>query len=169
VFAGHSVGAHVKYAGATASTIGRVSPEVPVGQLLIGARHLHLPVLSAAPFFHGLLVIQYGQGVQRVFSADKDKGFLYVAPLILYEDIFDAEHADRNGLVFLRSVSDDVDASPLEASFRTTRAHIEALDLTYTLTRNNCNSVVTTLLLQAGIDLPHAPARFMPGYGRSIL
>ncbi len=140
-----------------------------MGQLLIGARHLHLPVLSAAPFFHGFLVIQYGQGVQRVFSADKDKGFLYVAPLILYEDIFDAEHADRNGLVFLRSVSDDVDASPLEASFRTTRAHIEALDLTYTLTRNNCNSVITTLLLQAGIDLPHAPARFMPGYGRSIL
>jgi hypothetical protein len=35
---------------------------------------------------------------------------------ILYEDIFDAAHADRNGLVFLRSVSDDVDAGPLEAS-----------------------------------------------------
>jgi len=45
----------------------------------------------------------------------------------------------------------------------------KSLDLTYTLTRNNCNSVITTLLLQAGIDLPHAPARFMPGYGRSIL
>ena len=118
-----------------------------MGQLLIGARHLHLPVLSAAPFFHGFLVIQYGQGVQRVFSADKDKGFLYVAPLILYEDIFDAEHADRNGLVFLRSVGDDVDAGPLEVSFRATRAHIEALDLTYTPTRNNCNSVITTLLL----------------------
>ena len=72
-------------------------------------------------------------------------------------------------VVFLRSVSDDVDAGRLEASFRATRAHIEALDLTYTLTRNNCNSVITTLLLQAGIDLPHAPARFMPGYGRSIL
>jgi hypothetical protein len=123
VFAGHSVGAHVTYAGATAFTTERVSPDVSTGQLLIGARHLHLLVLSAAPFFRGFLVIQYGQGVQRVFSADKDKGFLYVAPLILYEDIFDAEHADRNGLVFLRFVSDDVDASPLEALFRTARAH----------------------------------------------
>ena len=56
-----------------------------MGQLLIGARHLHLPVLSAAPFFHGFLVIEYGQDVQRVFSADKDKGFLYMASLILYE------------------------------------------------------------------------------------
>ncbi len=140
-----------------------------MGQLLIGASHLHLPVLSAAPFFHGFLVVQYGQGVQHVFSAEKDKGFLSMAPLILYEDIFDADHADRNGLVFLRSVSDDVDAGPLEASFWGTRAHIEALDLTYTLTRKNCNSVITTLLLQVGIDLPHTPARFMPGYGRSIL
>ncbi len=140
-----------------------------MGQLLIGARHLHLPVLSAAPFFHGFLVLEYGQHLQRVFSADKDKGFLYLASLILYEDIFDAEHADRNGLVFLRSVSDHEDASPLEASFRATRAQIEALDLTYTLTKNNCNSVITTLLLQAGIDLPPAPARFMPGYGRPIL
>jgi hypothetical protein len=75
---------------------------------------------------------------------------------ILYEDIFDAAHADRNGLVFLRSVSDDVDAGPLEASFRATRADIEALDLTHSLTRNNCNSVITTLLLQVGIDLPNA-------------
>ncbi len=69
-----------------------------MGQLLISARHLDLPVLSAAPFFHGFFVIQYGQGVERVFSADKDKGFLYVAPLILYADIFDADHPDRNGL-----------------------------------------------------------------------
>jgi len=126
VFAGQSVGARVTCAGATAFTTGRVSSEVFMGQLLIGARHLHLPVLSVAPVFHGFLVIQYGPGVERVFSADKDKGFLYVAPLILYEDVFDAEHADRNGLVFLRSVSDDVDASPLEASLRTTRAHIES-------------------------------------------
>ena len=104
-----------------------------------------------------------------MFSADKDNGFLSVAPLMLFNDIFDAEHADRNGLAFLRSVSDDVDASPLDASFRSTRAHIEALELAYTLTRNNCISVITTPLLQAGIDLPHAPARLMPGYGRSIL
>ena len=39
-------------------------------------------------------MIQYGQGVQRVFSADKDKGFLYVAPLILYED-HDSDLSDK--------------------------------------------------------------------------
>jgi hypothetical protein len=142
---------------------------VSVAQLLIGARHLHLPGLSAAPFFHGFLVIDYGHGDQRVFSADKDKGLLYAAPLLLYEDIFDAEHPDRRGLVFLGSVSDHEDAQHLEASFRRTRTQIEALDLIYTPTRNNCNSVITTLLLEAKIALPPAPAWSMPGYGRSIL
>jgi hypothetical protein len=149
--------------------MGNLFGEEPMGQLLIGARRLHLPVFSSAPFFHGFLVVEYGQGLQRVFSADKDKGVLYFAPLVLYEDIFDDEHPDRLGLVLLRSVSDHVDASQLEASFRRTRARIEALDLTYTLITNNCNSVITTLLLQAGIDLPPAPLRFMPGYGQSII
>jgi hypothetical protein len=142
---------------------------VAVGQLLIGARHLHLPGLSAAPFLHGFLVVDYGHGEQRVFSGDKDRGLLYVAPLLLYEDIFDAEHPDRRGLVFLRTVSDDEDADRLQASFRRTRAQIEALNLMYSPTRNNCNSVITTLLLRAEIVLPPAPAWSMPGYGRSIL
>jgi hypothetical protein len=74
---------------ARSSAAGLVYWEVSVAQLLIGARHLHLPGLSAAPFFHGFLVIEYGHGDQRVFSADKDKGLLYAAPLLLYEDIFD--------------------------------------------------------------------------------
>src|SRR5919199_5582759 len=126
--------------------------EVPIGQLLIGARHLHLPVLAAVPLFHGFLVLEYAPGVQRVFSGDKDRGLLYRAPLLLYEDIFDQQHPDRRGLVVLRPISEDVDAGQLEAAFRDTRSRIEALDLTYALTRNNCNSVITTLLLHAGFD-----------------
>jgi hypothetical protein len=116
-----------------------------------------------------LLVLEYAPGVQRVFSADKDRGLPYLAPLLLYEDIFDQQHPDRRGLAVLRSINDDVDVGQLETSFRATRSRIEALDLTYALTRNNCNSVITTLLLHAGFDLPPAPARFMPGYGRPLL
>jgi hypothetical protein len=76
--------------------------------------------------FHGFLVIHYRTGLTTRFQPRQGQGFLYVAPLILDEDIFDAEHADRNGLVFAGCVSDDMDASPLEASFRAPSPHRSA-------------------------------------------
>ena len=42
-------------------------------------------------------------------------------------------------------------------------------NLTYNPLTRNCNMVVSTLVLQAGLALPPAPAHFMPGYGQSIL
>jgi hypothetical protein len=134
--------------------------------LYIGARHLHLPVISMLPILHGFLVLEDERG-QTTFSGDHGRG-LISTPLLAYEASYLLEHADRHDVVVLHPAWTQIDAVVVLTSFRTTKARINALGLTYNPLNCNCNTVVTTLVLQAGLELPPPPALFLPGWGRSI-
>jgi len=149
--------------------------------LFIGARHLHLPVLSVLPILHGFLLFEEG-AVLKTFSGDRGRGRLR-ARLDVYEADYSTEHPDSRGVVALPAAWTELDAITTAASFRATLNRIDALNLTYNslsvsagikvsaaLTLScNCNTVITTLILQAGLVLPPPPALFLPGYGRSLL
>jgi hypothetical protein len=135
--------------------------------LWIGARHLSIPVVSVLPVLHGFLVLEVEDGM-RTFSADRGKG---VAPaLLVYERRYAGADADAQNVVALRMAVNNIDANRVLLSFRSTLQTIEQLNLRHNLLNCNCNTVVTTLILQAGrLELPPPPAVFLPGYGRAIL
>lgn len=91
------------------------------------------------------------------------------ARLEVYEADYSTEHPDSRGIVALRAAWTELDATTTAASFRATLNRIDGLNLTYNSLSCNCNTVITTLILQAGLVVPPPPALFLPGYGRSLL
>jgi len=137
-----------------------------VSILWIGARHLHIPVVSLLPFFHAFLLLDVEDGL-RTFSGDRGQGM--PAPLQVYEARYTRSHPDFCNVVALQVIGVEVDANTMLASFRSSLKRIGERRLTYNLLTCNCNMVVTTLMMNAGLEVPPPPAVFLPGYGRSIL
>ncbi len=140
-----------------------------MSDLFIGARHLHAPLISVMPVLHGFLVLDDEQGYRTTFGGDQAQGLPFGSPLVLYEERYTAGHGDAHGVVVLRLAWPNITAEIVRTSFRTTQSRIGALNLIYNPLTRNCNMVVSTLVLQAGLALPPPPARFVPGYGQSIL
>ena len=132
--------------------------------LFIGARHLHSPVLSV---LHGFLVLEDAHG-RSTFSGDRGPG-LFGAPLVGYEADYSDEHPDHRGVVALQQRWGEIDGDAILASFRATLNSVRVSRLTYNVLTCNCNTVITMLILRAGLELPPPPALFLPGYGRPIL
>jgi hypothetical protein len=140
-----------------------------MSNLFIGARHLHIPVLSMLPVLHGFLLLEDETGQSTTFSGDRELGGGWQARLVVYERRYTAEEPDAQDVVVVRVARSGVDARFVRSSFRATLARITALDLTYNLFSRNCNTVITTLLLQADFELPPPPAWILPGYGKALL
>ena len=132
--------------------------------LWIGARHLSIPIISILPVLHGFLVLEMEDGA-LTFSGERGKGI--AAPLLVYERAYTADDPDAQNVVALRAAFDRVDGGHLLASFRTTLLAIEQRNLRYNALSCNCNTVITTLILRAGLELAPPPAPFLPGYGRA--
>jgi hypothetical protein len=154
-----------------------------LADLLLSVRHLRDLPACWAPVYHSSLVLVEPGQLTLVFGGDKGQGVLWpaavvpapqtfdwIAPLMTYEDVFQAGHVDFDFSVVTVSVVDNLQYHATRDTFRVVRAAIEAQGLRYDPMRTNCNAVVSTLVRSLGHALPPPPVRgWLPAYGRVIL
>jgi hypothetical protein len=141
-----------------------------LADLLLSARRLRDVPTRWAPVYHASLVLTDPLQLPLVIGGEKGQGPFWDAPLITYEDVFQAGHVDFDYSVVQVLIAGQVQYTAMRDRLRQARDAIEARGYRYDPFRANCNAVVTTLLSSLGYPLPRPPLRgWLPGYGRVIL